>query len=100
PARDRRAGAGAGLTRCIPSARAGTGAAADGPWPRGNRRRLSLRAEQRHAEQRARLPGSPSINAMRKIDIFNHIYPPTYYARLMQVAPNYKDIGKRMRNIP
>jgi predicted TIM-barrel fold metal-dependent hydrolase len=37
---------------------------------------------------------------MRKIDIFNHIYPPTYYARLMQVAPNYKDIGKRMRNIP
>jgi predicted TIM-barrel fold metal-dependent hydrolase len=37
---------------------------------------------------------------MRKIDIFNHIYPAGYYARLMQVAPNYKDIGKRMRNIP
>ena len=37
---------------------------------------------------------------MRKIDIFNHIYPAAYYARLMQVAPNYKDIGKRMRNIP
>ena len=37
---------------------------------------------------------------MRKIDIFNHIYPTAYYARLMQVAPNYKDIGKRMRNIP
>ena len=37
---------------------------------------------------------------MRKIDIFNHIYPAGYYARLMQVAPDYKDIGKRMRNIP
>jgi uncharacterized protein len=37
---------------------------------------------------------------MRKIDIFNHIYPVGYYARLMQVAPDYKDIGKRMRNIP
>jgi predicted TIM-barrel fold metal-dependent hydrolase len=37
---------------------------------------------------------------MRKIDIFNHIYPAGYYERLMKVAPDYKDIGKRMRNIP
>ena len=37
---------------------------------------------------------------MRKIDIFNHIYPAAYYERLMQVAPDYKDIGKRMRGIP
>jgi predicted TIM-barrel fold metal-dependent hydrolase len=37
---------------------------------------------------------------MRKIDVFNHIYPPNYYTRLMQVAPDYKDIGKRMRGIP
>jgi aminocarboxymuconate-semialdehyde decarboxylase len=37
---------------------------------------------------------------MRKIDIFNHIYPPKYYERVMQVAPDYKDIGKRMRGIP
>ena len=37
---------------------------------------------------------------MRKIDVFNHIYPAGYYDRLMKVAPNYKDIGKRMRNIP
>jgi len=37
---------------------------------------------------------------MRKIDVFNHIYPASYYARLMNVAPDYKDIGKRMRNIP
>ena len=37
---------------------------------------------------------------MRKIDVFNHIYPPQYYTRLMSVAPDYKDIGKRMRNVP
>ena len=37
---------------------------------------------------------------MRKIDIFNHIYPAGYYARLMKLAPDYKDIGKRMRGIP
>jgi len=37
---------------------------------------------------------------MRKIDIFNHIYPPAYYTRLMRIAPDYKDIGKRMRGIP
>jgi predicted TIM-barrel fold metal-dependent hydrolase len=37
---------------------------------------------------------------MRKIDVFNHIYPPNYYVRLMRVAPDYKDIGKRMRGIP
>lgn len=37
---------------------------------------------------------------VRKIDVFNHIYPPAYYARLMRVAPDYKDIGKRMRGIP
>jgi predicted TIM-barrel fold metal-dependent hydrolase len=37
---------------------------------------------------------------MRKIDVFNHIYPKAYYEQLMKVAPNFKDIGKRMRNIP
>ena len=37
---------------------------------------------------------------MQKIDVFNHIYPPAYPAHLMRVAPDYKDIGKRMRNIP
>ena len=37
---------------------------------------------------------------MRKIDIFNHIYPASYYARLMKTAPAVKDVGKRMRNIP
>jgi aminocarboxymuconate-semialdehyde decarboxylase len=37
---------------------------------------------------------------VRKIDIFNHIYPAAFHTRLMQIAPDYKDIGKRMRGIP
>jgi uncharacterized protein len=37
---------------------------------------------------------------MRKLDVFNHIYPAPYFKRMMEVAPNYKDIGKRMRNVP
>ena len=37
---------------------------------------------------------------MRKIDVFNHIFPPGYYDRFMRVAPSFKDIGKRMRGIP
>jgi aminocarboxymuconate-semialdehyde decarboxylase len=37
---------------------------------------------------------------MRKIDVFNHIYPEPYFRRMMEVAPDFKDIGKRMRNIP
>ena len=37
---------------------------------------------------------------MRKLDAFNHIYPKPYFERMMTVAPDYKDIGKRMRNVP
>ena len=37
---------------------------------------------------------------MRKIDIFTHIFPESYVARMRQVAPDWKDIGKRVRNIP
>jgi predicted TIM-barrel fold metal-dependent hydrolase len=37
---------------------------------------------------------------MRKIDIFNHIYPAGYFRKVMEVAPDFKDIGKRMRGIP
>ena len=40
------------------------------------------------------------MNPMRKLDIFNHIYPAGFYTLFMKVAPAYKDIGKRMRNIP
>jgi len=37
---------------------------------------------------------------MRKIDIFNHIYPAEFHKKFMTVAPTFKDIGKRMRGIP
>ena len=37
---------------------------------------------------------------MKKIDIFNHIYPTAYFDLVMKVAPTFKDIGKRMRGIP
>jgi aminocarboxymuconate-semialdehyde decarboxylase len=37
---------------------------------------------------------------VRKLDVFNHIYPRSYFDRMIKVAPNFKDIGKRMRNIP
>jgi predicted TIM-barrel fold metal-dependent hydrolase len=37
---------------------------------------------------------------MRKIDIFTHIMPGPYHTRLMAVAPNFADVGKRMRNVP
>jgi len=35
-----------------------------------------------------------------KIDIFNHIFPKVYFDKMMKVAPNYKDIGKRVREVP
>ena len=35
-----------------------------------------------------------------KIDIFNHIFPKTYFDKMIKVAPNGKDMHKRVRNIP
>jgi aminocarboxymuconate-semialdehyde decarboxylase len=35
-----------------------------------------------------------------KIDIFNHIFPKGFFDKMLQVAPNYKDMGKRVREIP
>jgi uncharacterized protein len=37
---------------------------------------------------------------VRKLDVFNHIFPEAYFRRMMDVAADFKDIGKRMRNIP
>ncbi len=37
---------------------------------------------------------------MRKIDIFTHIYPRGFYDKLMQVAGDFKDVGKRSRGVP
>jgi len=35
-----------------------------------------------------------------KIDVFNHIFPQKLFEKLNEVAPGYKDMGKRSRNIP
>lgn len=35
-----------------------------------------------------------------KLDIFNHIFPRAYYERMLKVAPNGKDMHKRVRDIP
>ena len=35
-----------------------------------------------------------------KIDIFNHIFPPAYFDRMLEVAGDYKDMGKRTREVP
>jgi len=37
---------------------------------------------------------------VRKLDVFNHLYPRPYFDRMLAVAPGFKDIGKRMRGIP
>ena len=35
-----------------------------------------------------------------KIDVFNHILPPRFFAEFLQVAPGLKDMGMRSRNLP
>ncbi len=35
-----------------------------------------------------------------KIDIFAHMFPKTYFDKMIEVAPNGKDMNKRVRNIP
>ena len=40
------------------------------------------------------------LGAMRKIDIFTHIYPGAFYDKLMRVAGDFKDVGKRSRGVP
>src|SRR5690348_5722228 len=37
---------------------------------------------------------------MRKIDVFTHIYPRAFYDKLMGVAGDFKDVGKRSRGVP
>ena len=45
-------------------------------------------------------PVSTHYSPVRKLDVFNHIYPRPYFDRMLAVAPEFKDIGKRMRGIP
>jgi predicted TIM-barrel fold metal-dependent hydrolase len=35
-----------------------------------------------------------------KLDIFNHVFPKRYFERMLEVAPNGKDMHKRVRAIP
>src|SRR5678815_4827794 len=35
-----------------------------------------------------------------KIDIFCHIFPESAFKRCFEAAPNLKDMGKRVRNVP
>ncbi len=35
-----------------------------------------------------------------KVDIFNHIFPKSYFDKMVEVAPNGKDMHKRVRNVP
>ena len=37
---------------------------------------------------------------MRKIDVFTHIFPEAYVARMKDLAPTLKDVGKRVRGVP
>jgi predicted TIM-barrel fold metal-dependent hydrolase len=37
---------------------------------------------------------------MRKIDVFTHIYPRAFYDKFLQVAGDFKDVGKRSRGVP
>ena len=37
---------------------------------------------------------------MKKIDIFNHIFPKTFYNKMLSILPNGRDMNKRVRNIP
>jgi len=37
---------------------------------------------------------------MRKIDVFTHIYPAGFFEKLMRLAPDFKDVGKRSRGVP
>ncbi|MFQ5971801.1 MAG: amidohydrolase family protein [Alphaproteobacteria bacterium] len=35
-----------------------------------------------------------------KIDIFNHIFPESYFEKMLELAGDHKDLGKRVRNVP
>jgi predicted TIM-barrel fold metal-dependent hydrolase len=37
---------------------------------------------------------------MKKIDLFNHVFPKGFYDLMMKLAPDHRDIGKRVRGVP
>ena len=37
---------------------------------------------------------------MKKLDIFNHIFPQSFFELMMEIAPEHRDMGKRVRGVP
>lgn len=37
---------------------------------------------------------------MLKVDVFNHVFPRSYWDKMLEVAGEYGDIGKRVRSVP
>jgi aminocarboxymuconate-semialdehyde decarboxylase len=37
---------------------------------------------------------------MRKVDKFNHIFPTAYWNKMIELAGEYEDLGKRVRSVP
>lgn len=37
---------------------------------------------------------------MRKVDTFNHIFPTAYWNKMIELAGEYEDLGKRVRSVP
>ena len=37
---------------------------------------------------------------MKKVDVFNHIWPTEYFAKVREIAPHLKDMGRRVANVP
>ena len=37
---------------------------------------------------------------MKKIDVFNHIFPTAYFKKMTEYAGNHSDLGKRVRGVP
>jgi len=37
---------------------------------------------------------------MRKVDVFNHIFPITYWDKMLELVGNFEDMGKRVRSVP
>ena len=37
---------------------------------------------------------------MKKLDIFNHVFPKPFYELMMKLVPDHKDMGKRVRGVP
>ena len=72
----------------------------------GSRHRLHVGIEcNRHAHAHSASATRPrairvTLTAVRKLDVFNHIYPRPYFDRMLAVAPGFKDVGKRSRGVP